>query len=480
MTPITQSWKGTIIQHAAALAKRKFTLNDLDVIPAPYHEPTPTKRFVILKGKLPNYVDQQIVHFAPYDAQKYFFDIPIAVNATSPMTGEGIIDYLSTTFGVVFDKEIDFSESFLTTVFSPSGVSTLVTIPFADTSIIWKGSFDVVMVNEGFSLDHVANRALEALIYPDVTMPNTMSLRLLSTPYIVVDDQIKHALKDGATVTITPDLAQLIATDMVNEYYLPAEWVGGFVSMISGQVLTMTDVVGNDTYNRKGELTTPVASEHLSGIFVIKFWNTGQMPICPSVGSPIMVADLEPLGYNDKVGLTKLAVGTITTDMFNSILSYQRQLHPELTYIDDIVESIGRDEVKFGNSTQTVGVLTSTITQNMQPDSMWTGSFNVVVPVTDFVIQTERGLKIKTEDGRDVLMEGKIIHITKGAGPLNVDFGWIQNLRFDEIPYVSKILFSGVNEDGTFILSPTLVTEDAADGTHYTNVTSPGVTIKVK
>lgn len=151
MSTVYPGWKADLL----ALVNRKnmLSLTESDVkfesfIPAEHPEAC---QVTIKPGDNCPYFFEQSITYVRRDIANAFTGIPVKIvlESVETTTIHAIIRAISDRYGFVFDPDVDFDAVTLATVIDfRDDISKKISIPIANTSMVWRGRLDLTVTNQ--------------------------------------------------------------------------------------------------------------------------------------------------------------------------------------------------------------------------------------------------------------------------------------------------------------------------------------------
>lgn len=484
MVSVSPTWRNVLLDHLNQQHGISLTEDLVDFIRYHY-QPSLVKRNAIVVPKDEKMFNRSMVTYEPYKPSKYFLKVPTTFFVGQSITNSQIIDLLNASFGVTFDKEIDFTPTELNTTHSLTEFPKVVTIPVAEkTSFIWTDVVTVTLHDANTLINELIKvRNLDALTYNDTVVDGKASLWLSVWPYKVTGIALLREFSRADNVVLHDDildelLDELIVQRIINPIIRPE-----FRAMLDGQTIVFTDSDEGSDYNRQG-VSQVLESEHYSGKLVIRLNKEDTVPIGDAVDSPIILSDIINDGdFDDRVALLKLSINTVTEPGIVSVLTARSKQRPDLLDVPLAIESIGNEQsvIERVVADMTNWVESVTINVGMSSGSTYFGGFGILSETPEFTVDDEEGLPIEAEDSTVIELEYRFVAISLNQQPaLTTNPSWVNQVPFGHIPVLGTLLYESFDSDtGQYVLSPSLVVTLVETGTVYTNPLISGLEFRI-
>lgn len=483
MNQIILGWQNVLTDFVNQTYGRQYDASDLDFKHNPFYTPVKGRKVIDVFPANAKHIHNGLLNIEPFDPAKFFANIPLMVYADEDSTGSQIIDILSDSYGVVFDKSIDFDKSFLDRLYRIDSTARDVTITFASTSMIWEGSFKVTTVSRGSNLaKEVINRALDALIIPDITETGTQSLRLITTPLVITNPTLIRKFSGSEPVVLENDTLTALMEEIVAQRIVDASDAGELEDLFRGRTVTSHET-GDEGYDRYMETVDSLENSKWSGKPRFKFKSVKIETDVTTMVGEIVVADL-PDQDAIKIPAFFTAAGYWQPYIVN-LLEEQIKLYPAKH--DDIMALINEpiEDVWLGMTRNVNGAALNdgkaTIYLETVPNGKYSGRLAITFPLPNFAIKAEDGSDLdKEKDNGVIAMETKYIVAETIDGTLIVTNGNVpvESSTVDEASMMGLMLFNSTMS-APAMLKPTVVVVPDGDGHIYTEPSWPDVEVRV-
>lgn len=486
MAQLISGWQEVLTNWVNQIYQKNYLSQDLIFKQNTFYTPTYGRKVIDVFPANDKNVNRGLINIHPYGLESVFLNIPIVLYADNDSTGSELIDILSANYGITFDKDIDFKDEFLKTVYQIDETARKVTIEAAPTSMIWSGEITVVTMKRGNNLNsEIVHRELEGLAISDTVTPGTQSLRLTTEPLVIVNPALVTQFSDPTPLVITDNNLDMLIGEFTSQGIVPPDYpINEIRDILNGKTLiSVEDAYGK--CDRYRETESVINSPAWSGKPRFKFKS---VEIPKDVGNLIgeIVFNNLPFTPNQKL-LDFLYSSGKCANVFYLLIEPQLQLFPEKrgyitqTVYNELQKETTWSEMRRDVTSTVLNHGKATIYLETSENSPLTGSIPVTFIMPDITIGTEEGTPITTEDGSDVLdIEVKTISLTTDDGTLNIPYDQvpIDSLSLEDTALLGLMLYTANKVDDP-TLKTTVVATPTDNGTIYTEPFWSGVEVHV-
>lgn len=482
MSQIILGWQNVLTDFVNQTYGRQYDVADLDFKHNPFYTPVKGRKVIDVIPANDKNIHNGLLDIIPFDPVKFFANVPLVVYADEDSTGSQIIDILGGSYGIVFDKSIDFDETFLNRLYQIDSTPREVTITFAATSMIWEGSIKVTTVTRGNNLaKEIVNRALDALTIPDITEPGTQSLQLITAPLIITNPTLIRKFSASEPVVLENDTLASLMEEISLQRIVDASDAGELEDLFRGRTVT-SHLTGDSDYDRYMETVDVLKNGKWSGKPRFKFKSVEIEDDVGSIVGDIIVKDL-PDQDLIKIPSFMVAAGFWQPYIVN-LLSAQMKLYPNRqTEITELMNTPIED-VWLGMTRNVDGAALAdgeaTVYLETVPNSKYKGRLSIQFPLPNFAITTEAGVSLTVEKSSDFIgMESKyvVVHTPDGTVEVTNNQVPIMDSTLEEASMMGLMLYNSTMSSPV-TLKPTVVTTPNDNGNIYTEPSWPDVEVR--
>ncbi len=491
MLAIIASWQDVLTTFVNNKYGQTYDKADLDFRHNRFYKELKGRKVIDVFPANDKHIHRGLLNITPYNVSDFFSHNPLIVYPDDDTTGAGLIDLIATSYGIVFDKTIDFDDTFLQTPLRVDSTLRGIEAVIASTSMIWEGKFTIQYKSRGYNLNkEVVNRNLDVLVIPDIVQPNTQSLELITTPLVINDSRLLKLFSGSKPVVIEGDTLDRLMAEIEAQMIVDASDASELRDLFNGVSFVSVEE-DNPPFDRY--MTTDVAlnSGKWSGFPRIKF------------KSVLVENDIDKLIGTISTGDAEFSV--IAPDSFNvlsgswkrhmlSILTEHARVNPERAQdvndiitlgVDKVFDNIDYSDVHKTDKPGFCNIYFDTI-----DGSGYTGRMTVEVPISRYSVEVEedsdRENPIQTESTDNIFqMENNIVVVETADGEIRdgMDTAYFyQSNKLEDIDLVALMLLDSTDSDTTGIVKlktgVVSTNKPAMRANDYSHPDWPGVTIR--
>lgn len=491
MLSIIASWQDVLTTFVNNKYGQTYDKADLDFRHNRFYKELKGRKVIDVFPANDKHIHRGLLNITPYDVSGFFSNIPLIVYPDDDTTGSGLIDLVASSYGVVFDKDIDLDKTFLEAQFRVDSTLRGVEVTIATTSMIWEGKFTIQYKSRGYNLNkEVVNRNLDVLIIPDIVQPNTQSLELITTPLVITDSRLLKLFSGSKPVVIEGDTLDRLMAEIEAQMIVDASDANELRDLFNGVSFNSVEE-DNLPFDHYMTTATALNSGKWSGFPRIKFTAVAVENDIDKLIGTISTGDAE--------------FGVIASDSFNvlsgswkrhmsSILAEHARLHPEreqdvndifILGVDKIFDNLDLSDIHKTDKPGFCNIYFDTI-----EGSGYTGRLTVEVPISRYSVEIEedstRENPIQTESTDNIFqMENNIVVVETADGEIRdgMDTSYFyQSNKLEDVDLVALMLIDSTEADltGVVKLKTGVVSTNkpAIRANDYSHPDWPGVTIR--
>lgn len=474
MQIITPLWQDVLTNHLNRLYQQEWTNSDLLFSHNP-HYPLRERVKVIDVSGVGIYQNMNVFQIVPYNVSDYFSGVPLIIHAEHPLSGEELLEQLTDRYGIVFDSKLDVLQSFVVGQYAPGEDVEIVIAP---TSFIWEGKFTVRLRESTNDLNYAVRvRDLDALIIPDIIEPDTQSLKLILTPVVIKDVDVRRAFTNNEEVLMTGALLDKLMIDIVESAVIDPEYYNELFTVLNGQ--TFVNTVVTEDVLIESHTTSPLRSEHFSG--------TPTFTCEPYTQKPNLSVEIPPIDMSTfklQDSQWRVYTGPLNTQDLSIVEELLKLAvetgNSEVVTINDIITSIHSEGVEGVFEGYSGHVMPedydtgkTTILLRTAPNSPYSGSIRLEYPVERFVVHMEKGKDFfQAENSDPIELEAKRYILAEEELPF-------QSHKYRRESHLGRVtVFSSLFLDQNFVIQDTVTVEDLGKWNEYTSSVNPVATVR--